>query len=228
MSKPENLDSSDSRLWRPKITLRPHHFNQPDIQQLLVRRRSPEQLAESVTYRYNLRKTSLDKNFLYWRDVLGKNGFELYKYRLGIHRAYSKIEMLTDEDIIQFDLRKDDFCRSCIVGDHCMATNYDTKDPAVDCYEVEVDHLEEIVEKLDNRGYQYGVDYVRRKTFHTLLDYEGREFGPDIKPTKVPVEFESVLARVGPLRAIIEIPVKRKLSKPRKRKPPLYLSNIKK
>ncbi len=214
MSKNEHLWEHDE--WAPRITLLPHHFTIPNIQKMLLRTRKPADEASKVATSYGYQKESDTKDFLYWRDVIGKTDGHLNKFRKRLRRAYSEIFSLKDTDIIHFDIGKDPICRSCIVGNHCLATNYRTDDDPFDSYKSEVYELKQIVTALDNHGYQYGVDYIHKKTRHILRNYLGEDLGTLIQPKLEHVEFGSVLAKVGPLRVITETFLREEAEKSKK------------
>ncbi len=202
MSKNEYLWEHDE--WSPRITLLPHHFTIPNVQKMLMRIRKPADEASKVATSYGYQKKSDTKDFLYWRDVIGKTDGHRNIYRKRLRRAYSEIYSLNDTDVIHFDLAKDVICRSCIVGNHCLATNYRTHEDPFDTYKSEIDELKHIATALDNHGYQYGIDYIHKKTRHILRDYLGQELGTLIQSKPEYVEFRSILAKVGPLRVITE------------------------
>ena len=188
--------------WTPVLTLKPHHA----IQNGGVKRtlsgekfKRPPFLSQIIEQRLNLGG--------YSRDIVGTNVRGILDNSRKEEDFLRRLAEVPDDAVVQLDLAPDDLCRACVVGKHCMATNYRVGfgfSPATNYADAEQLNVARIQLALDSKGYQEGRDFVFRPTEHVLFDYGGGSFKSTIKPQPVEASFNAILLKMGALRTIVQ------------------------
>lgn len=192
-----------TKLWSANISIRPHHYSRDILQNVLLGKLNPESAAQQDFDSLFEEMKKTPKAATYWKD-LGISIFHRRQVQRSYERFYSEIYQLKNDDIVLFDVKPDGFCRSCIIGKHCPATNFEIDTPGDDIYQIETECVEDIIFCLESMLFLEGVEYITKKAPRVFQDYQGRPLGSKVLPIPKQVEFKTLMVKVGPLRVLTE------------------------
>lgn len=189
-----NSEASFNDRWWPSVKIRPHHLTNPEVQGALIGKDiialnfdGPRLLAEYP-----------EEVVLYQADAYGDidHGKETVK------PIKATLAALSDDDVIQLDINKDDICNSCLIGTHCVATNYMLFGVNKNTFEREKTEMDKVHKTLIEAGFAESTDFIFEETQLKLFDYHGRSIWDQGELTPQSVTFLSMLVRVEALRKI--------------------------
>lgn len=187
--------------WMPIMTLRPHHavFSERIKSAVTLTARPKPPFVTTVIFQ------KLNMFGGYIRDQLGTTVSELREQYKKEAALLDYVETLPDEAKIKLDIEPDDFCKSCVVGKHCTATNYKAMIfPHTDTVAPEQDYVSKVHSALLENGYEEGEDFIFRKTAYTFYDFDGGNFKNVKNPQPVLVNFNSMIVKMGALRKAVQ------------------------
>src|SRR3990167_5010481 len=151
---------SEGREIVPALSIRPHH--------LFIR-----EVVNSLSG-VNLPDTSKNETHpSYIKDIMGTTVEEANQRSEECWFFIFMLAALPKGSFIHIDLERDGFCEASRFGRHCTATNYSLDRPPRDVLTIEQSIVNELEQRLKERGHEEGTDYVSVPTKHVFYDFNG-------------------------------------------------------
>lgn len=203
------IEINEKDKWAPDISLRPHHFTNPDVRAAIGNKTRPKisrtdlflrggQIFERATERFSGG---------YFKDVTGTTSEDFSRFQLSEKDFLDRLSQLPDDAVVCLDIKPDELCNSCVIGKHCIATNVRTKTwpaPAIDRVKQEAETLDKIQKDLVKKGYQEGNDFIFKSADHVVFDFGGKQLNQVTNPTPSNITFNSMLVKMAALREVAQ------------------------
>jgi hypothetical protein len=194
----KNVEKPD---WTPYVSIRPHHLLYQSVIQKAI---SGKEISNKVILRYLLSKRGREDPSGYHEDVFGTKWSDIAVRMRSEKTFYDLLRDLSDEAVVQLDLKPDGLCRACRIGRHCTGTNFEGPNQTADSTaQGEYRALVQIRSSLERGGYREGKDFVFKLTPYVLFDFGGKNLKENSSPQPLNVNFNSMLVKMGALRGII-------------------------
>lgn len=207
MTKAEVMRDEISQEWEPALTLRPHHLKtlMPKSFNFMTKLTAWESPLETFLAMANFEDYYTYKEE-YVKDVDGSEVALRKEIRENARRDLKrKLEALPDHAVLRLDFSKDEMCGMCVVGKHCMATNYKFQGRIRKYEDLESKAMKRLEKALRKKGSVEEEDFRMVPAQQELLDYHGEKYWLDPKdPESTIVHYDAMLVKMGALRRLIK------------------------
>lgn len=204
---PENRETIEIEEWAPDVSFRPHHIFNPDVQNALQDKDTPRitrtdmMIAAGRIFEAATQKLSGG----YYKDVAGESVQDALNFHFSKNDFLDRIKTLPDDAVACLDIKPDEICNSCVIGQHCTATNVRTRPwpfPIKNTEKSEAKKMDKIETLLKEKGAKEGEDYIFKDSDYVIFDFDGKALNQAKNPTPKPVNFKSMLVKLSWLRKI--------------------------